>query len=190
MKLAISLLALLSTSLALAAPSPYPPYLEDRFVAVEAGTSLATSAVSTAKIAAGAVTEAKVAAQTTEGLHLKRIARVTYDVAVDGGTSTAHLLGVTLPAKSTITRSWFYTDTQFSDSGAGTVALSCAAANDIKTATDITGNAAGVIVEGQSTGAASAFKDVTTACEVTATVAVVPQLTGKLTAWIEYVVHD
>jgi hypothetical protein len=127
----------------------------------------------------------------TEGISNVRVARVTYDVATDLGTIGAHLLGVTLPAKSIITRSFFYTDTQFVDGGAGTVALSCEDANNIKTATDITGNAVGVIVEGESTGAASAFKaSIAADCEVTATVAGAAQTAGKLTAYIYYVVTD
>lgn len=94
-----------------------------------------------------------------------------------------------LPAGAKITRSYLYVVTQFSDSGSGTVALSCEDANNIKTATDITGSAAGAFIEGQSTGAASAFVgSIAAACTVTATVAGVDQATGKLVGYVKYIV--
>lgn len=125
------------------------------------------------------------------GKNVQRVARAVYDVSVHGGTIAAHPLGVFLPKKSIITRSYFYTDTQFTDGGAGTVALSCEDANNIKTATDITGNAAGSFVEGASTGAASAFVgSIAEGCEITATVAGAAQSTGKLTLFVEYVNQD
>lgn len=128
---------------------------------------------------------------TVEGISAQRVARFNYNTATDGGSIGAHTLGVSLPAKAIITRSFFVVDTQFSDTGSGTVALSCEDANNIKTATDITGSSAGAIVEGESTGAASAFKSsIASACEITATVAGSVQATGKLTGWVTYVVAD
>ena len=164
---------------------PYEPQVDQRFSDAEVAATALTARV--------AVVEALPAnvAYTVEGISNRRIARVTYDVATDLGTVGAHALGVTLPAKSIITRSWFYTDTQFVDAGSGTVALHCEDANNIKTATDITGNAVGSIVEGESTGAASAFKaSIGAACEITATVATASQTAGKLTLFVEYVVAD
>lgn len=172
-------------SCAHAAPSPFIPEVYDRFIAAEA--------VNTSQSTNIATLQALPAAQsyTAEGISNLRIARVTYDVATDLGTVGAHALGVTLPAKAIIVRSWFFVDTQFVDGGVGTVALHCEDANNIKTATDITGSAAGAFVEGQSTGAASAFVgSIAAACEVTATVAGADQTAGKLTAFIEYVVTD
>lgn len=140
---------------------------------------------------AESVSEDDTAVQSADGHMLERVARVTYDVAVHGGGLGDHGLGVYLPAKAVIIRSYFRITTQFSDSGSGTVALSCEDANNIKTATDITGNAAGTFVEGQSTGAASTFVGgIAAKCEITATVAGAAQDTGKLTAWVHYVVHD
>jgi hypothetical protein len=73
----------------------------------------------------------------------------------------------------------------------GTVALSCEDANNIKTATDITGSSANAFVEGASTGAASAFvRGIGAACEITATVATATQDAGKLVGWVEYVVEN
>lgn len=161
-----------------AALTPYSPEVERRFKTVESEVDVLQALPS----AVG---------YTSEGISNLRIARVTYDVTADGGGTGAHGLGVTLPAKSIIIRSWFYIDVQFVDAGSGTVALSCEDANNIKTATDITGSAVGAIVEGESTGAASAFKaSIGAACEITATVATAAQSAGKLTLYVMYVIHD
>jgi hypothetical protein len=128
---------------------------------------------------------------TGEGLFGKRIARVEYDVTGgDSGGVGAHGLGVTLPASAIITRSFFFVKTQFVDGGAGTVALHCEDANNIYSAADITGNAAGALVEGVSTGSSGNMKIVDAACEITATVATAAQTAGKLVGFIEYVVAD
>lgn len=123
-------------------------------------------------------------------LENKKVARVIFDTkSGTNGAVGAHGLGAFLPAKAIITRSYLYVVTQFSDTGSGTVALHCEDANNIKTATDITGTAAGGLIEGESTGATSAMKaGIANACQITATVGTVPQLTGKLIAFIEYVV--
>lgn len=129
--------------------------------------------------------------QGKEGKIVERVARVIYDVATDLGTAGAHTLGVKLPANTLITRSYLYIVTQFVDAGAGTVALHCEDANNIKTATDITGTAAGGLIEGASTGSAATMVGAITAeCEVTATVATADQTAGKLVAYIHYVTFE
>lgn len=148
--------------------------------------------------ASAAIGEAKLDPQnnaavdgTDEGLFAHRIARFIYDEAVDGGAIAAYGLGVTLPAGAVIVRSYFKIITQFVDGGSGTVALSCEDANNIKTATDITGSADNAFVEGESDGAAANFqRDIAAACEITATVAGAEQTAGKLVGWVEYVVED
>jgi hypothetical protein len=128
---------------------------------------------------------------TQEGHHSLRVAKVVYDVAADGGTIGARGLGVFLPAKALIKQAWFYVDTQFVDAGTGTVALSCEDANNIYTATDITGQAVGTVTSGAATGvAANMVKAIAAQCEITATVAGAAQTAGKLTLWVEYVVHN
>ncbi len=157
------------------------------------GDVTATNAGVTA-IGAGKVTQAMLVAPTADGLHAKRIARATLNCAAAGCAVGAHTLGVTLPAKALITRSWIYVVTQLTDTGTCTVALSCEDANNIKTATDISGSAAGAFIEGESTGAASAFVGgIASACLITATVAdggsCVP-ITGKVIAFVEYSVGE
>lgn len=167
--LLLSLTVLLFTTITLAADSPTPPWFEA--IAPDVFLSNATSA--------------------QEGHFVQKTARFIYDVAVDGGSTGAHGLGVRLPAKAVITRSFFKIITQFSDSGTGTVALSCEDANNIKTATDITGSSANAFVEGASTGAASAFvRGIGADCEITATVASATQDAGKLVGWVTYILED
>jgi hypothetical protein len=117
--------------------------------------------------------------------------RVVYDVSKQGGAIGAISLPAALPAHAIIIRSWFEIKVQFVDAGAGTVALSCEDANNIKTATDITGSAVGALVEGASTGAASAFTtSIAAPCVITATVAGAAQTAGALTLWVSYVVGE
>jgi hypothetical protein len=142
-------------------------------------------------IASGTVVESDLVVPTSDSLMAERTARVTYDVSVDGGEVGAHALGVSLPANSIITRSWFYTVTQFTDGGSGTVALSCEDAGNIYAAADITGNSAGAFVTGVQDDAIGNFTgSIAASCEVTATVATAEQTAGKLILFIRYVVVE
>lgn len=159
-----------------------------------AASEIAAGAVGSSEIAAGGVIEADVVAQTADGLHLGRWARATFDFADGDLALGAHLLGVSLPAKAIIMRSFIRIDTQLVDTGTCTYAISCEDANNIKTATDISGTAAAGFIEGQSTGAASAFVgSIAAACEITGTMAdggsCVPSA-GKGTVFVQYVVHN
>lgn len=179
----VLLIALVAT----AANTPFPPWLES----LSGAATISSDGV--VAIASSAVTGAKIAEPTTveEGLFGAKVARFVYDTAGGAGAIGAHTLGVTLPARAVIVRSYFKVITQFTDSGSGTVAISCEDANNIKTATDITGSAANAFVEGQSTGAISAaVRDIAAACVVTATVATATQDAGKLVGWVHYVLEN
>lgn len=127
---------------------------------------------------------------TKEGHFQVRVAKVIYDTATDGGTIATRGLGVFLPAKALIKQAWFYIDQQFVDAGSGTVALFCEDANNIFSAADITGSAVGTITSGVQTGtAANMSKAIASPCEISAVVAGSAQTAGKLTLWVEYVVH-
>ena len=199
---------------------PFLPEVDERFDALEdanAGGTLASaqilvgnaSNVSTAVDVTGDVTisntgvtaigsakvlETMVVGQGSDGLSFTRLARASFSFA-DGDLDVgAHGLGVSLPAKAIITRSYIRVGTQLADKGTCTLAISCEDANNIKTATDITGSSGGAFIEGESTGAASAFKaSIAATCEITATVAdggsCVPSA-GTGTVFVEYAVHD
>ncbi len=125
------------------------------------------------------------------GQFIKKQARFIYDVAAHGGSVGARTLGVFLPGSAVVTRSYLQVLTPFTSgaSGGGTVALSCEDANNIKTATDLSGSSVNAFVEGQSTGATSAFvRDIAAPCNITATVASTAQTAGKLVGWIDFII--
>lgn len=65
-------------------------------------------------------------------------AKAVYDVAVQGGSSTAHSLGVVLPAGAVLTGLYVYINTAFTQTGAGSVSLQCAGTNDLMDWQDLT----------------------------------------------------
>ncbi len=212
MKKLLLLLCIFISTAVLAVPSPFQPkdekLISEGIMTLTSGSLIVGSStgkgvqialsgdatISSAgalTVAAGSITEAKLAVPTVDSLNSGRIARVTYDVAVDGGAIGAHLLGITLPANLIITRSWFFTDVQFVDAGAGTVALSCEDANNILSAVDITAITSGTKTTGAQDDAIANFTGgIAAACEVTATVAVAAQTAGKLVLFIEYIVAE
>lgn len=199
LSLCLSAVLLLVSSIALATPIGSNPTLEKRLLRIEAGTGLSTGSVNTTTILDGTVKEVDLGAEGgkgSNGLGVLRIARATVDCTTAANcTVGAHSLGVTLPAKSIIIRSWLYTVAQLTDTGTCTFAISCEDANNIKTATDFGGVAADTLTEGASTGAASAFtKSIAAACAITATVAdggsCAPPTVGSMNVWVEYVVQD
>lgn len=151
--------------------------------------------------------------ETTEAASLARKqARFVYDVAVDGGSSTANkALGVTLPAGAVISKVLLYINTAFTDSGTGSLAIQCGGTRDILGYADVTSLSmnsmliggyedsatnsptSGVMIVGDGpalTAITTGLNSVTTACEVTAIVrgdsGYVPLTAGKLTGIIEY----
>lgn len=152
----------------------------------------------------------------TEAVGLARkSARFEYDVAVDGGSSTAtKSLGVILPAGAVITSLYVYINTAFTDSGSGSVALQCAGTRDLMAYQDLTvvgldrvfarvmqasGFASDALIgDGAANGGAyfanQVGASVPTACTVTAVVrgddGFVEQTAGKLTGIIEYFSRD
>lgn len=167
--------------------SPLPPWLATLY------GDISISSSGNVTIDDEAVVEADLEDQDGEGLYAQRVARFIYDVAADGGATGARSLGVQLPANAVITRSYFKIITAFTSgaSGGGTVALSCEDANNIKTATDLSSSSKNAFLEGQSTGASSAFvRGIAAACNITATVASTNQTAGKLVGWVEYMIEE
>lgn len=130
----------------------------------------------------------------SDGNYALKVAKASYSFD-DGDLAVgAHGLGVSLPAKAVIIRSWIHVTLQQVDTGTCTMAFSCEDANNIKTATDLSGSAADALVEGESTGAASAFKkSIAATCEITLTVAdggsCVPSA-GSGQVFVEYVTQN
>jgi hypothetical protein len=187
------LAATLTSFTASAAKTPFSPEEEKRFYQIENPASGSTTGI---KMSTGAILVGNSSgkaglitptANTPYGV--VKTAKATYDFSTMGGTIGAISLGVALPANATIIRSWTYTVTQVAGASS-TMALSCETANNIYSAADRTGIAAGAYTEGVSTGAASLFKSITAACNITATIAVANVTAGKFNVYVQYVVHD
>jgi len=154
----------------------------------------ATGAVT---IGAGKVTEAKMLAITADGLHAKRIARATYDFAVDGGVVGDIGLGVSLPDNAVVVRSWYTVLTNFTsanDSATVAIGIPTDDAAGIVAALAISGEGdiwdAGHH-EGIQVGTAATFSEQTTAArELTLTIGVQNLTAGKLILFCEYVVLE
>lgn len=175
--------------------SPFPPYLDERFDtnedAIDAVESQNSTLLSDEGEAAGIA---------------KKIARAEYDVAVDGGQSTSHDLGIDLPAGAIIESVKVFINTEFSDTGTSSVALQCAGTRDLMEWQDLDAVSvnkmlagklnvsanfgSGTFIANQSAASALDVSSVVTACNVTAVVrsdaGYVPLSAGKLTLIVEY----
>jgi len=135
--------------------------------------------------------------QGVDGHMLKRLARVTYDVAVTGGSTLATELGlgVAMPSGALVDRSWLEIKTLFADAGAGTVAIDCVHADGtvqpIMAAADLTLNAAGSVVSivnpfiGAVVSVQPTIK-IARDCTLSAKVATASQSAGKAVIFLEY----
>lgn len=143
-----------------------------------------------ATIDAGVVTEAKLTVISADGLHAYRVARATYDRAVDGGAQGAIPLGVTLPDNAVITRAYFDIITGMTSSGGtGTIAITTEGSGDVLAAVDADTLSTG-LTEGIQTGTVGNMIKMTAAREITATIAAEDLTAGKFVVFIEYVVSD
>lgn len=123
----------------------------------------------------------------------RKYSRATYDVAVDGASSTSSLgLGVYLPAKAIVTKVLYYIDTQFVDAGSGTIGIQCEDSDNIVYPLDVTGFAAGAIKNGVPVPATPTIVDgIAAQCELKAysSGTHVPTA-GKLTVFVEYFIKN
>lgn len=129
----------------------------------------------------------------TDGLYLKKVARATYSVTADGGSTGTYALGVTLPASAILTQSYLKFNEVPVDPSTSTIAFSCASADDILSAADLTGQATGTLLAGIQDGtAANMLSLAASSCELTATVdADAGALTaGSITLFVEYEIAD
>ncbi len=138
--------------------------------------------------------EALPAAQSysADGVLNLRVARATVDCSVSADcTVGAHSLDASLPAKSLIKQSYYYSAVQPVSAGGGTLAVSCEDANNILSAVNVTGKTVGTISAGVQTGAAAQMSGgIAAACDIVATIASSDYTAGKLNFYIEYVTTD
>jgi hypothetical protein len=210
-------LGLLVTAMfSIGATIPYLPEQETRLEAIETKATLSGDATVTSAgvmtIAAGVIESSNMAASTiveadideyngASSLHLKRVARVAWDVTGSPtyGDSTyesgVNGLGVYLPAKSMITQSYMYVVTVPQESGNNandaTLAFQCEDSANIMAATDVKNRPAGTIWDGTQTGASSVMvAAIADGCQISSVVADDSYSSGKIVLFVEYVVVE
>lgn len=131
-----------------------------------------------------------------------------YDVAGEGGASTAHPLGVSVPAGAIITNAWVYINTQFAASGTESLGISCLGSQNIMayntvknvakdrmfsaqvSSSDYTGAAALIPEAASPLDINAGYVSVPAACGLTVDVrgdsGYTPYTSGKLTIILEY----
>lgn len=135
--------------------------------------------------------------ESDNGLGSLRVARFTFDTAVDdsAGNSNAaigaHGVGVTLPAHAIIVGGFFDVNTAFTTSASGTLAIHVNSANDIQTATIVSSAPFSTIGRKAITPKANTPEStsikLTADREITCTVATGALTAGKLTGYLYYV---
>lgn len=198
--LLVALLLLSTNANAALKGAPFIPEMDDRFSDVEVAQEADEAALDILNADETAA---------AEGVGIARkYAKAVYDVAVDGGSSIPHSLGVVLPAGAIVTKTYVYINTAFTDGGTGSVRLDCIGAGDLMAYLDMTSFSANNLLVGQTVGATAAsnsmillsatantsFNSVTSACTITAQVrsdlGFVAQSAGKFTAIVEYFDKD
>lgn len=144
-------------------------------------------------IGANKVTEAMIAAPETNARGLLRVARATFDPSGDSSVRPigTYSLGVSLPANAIIVRSYMRTKTAFqSSSSQAQVSFFCETAGNIALSRFATSLSQGTVIDGFNSGTASVMKNITAACNISATVTGEALTAGKLNLFVEYVVAE
>ena len=151
---------------------------------------LATDAVETLKIKDLNVTEPKLASPGADGLNAKRIARATWDFAVEGGTKDTDIgLGVTIPDNAQVLRTWYEVITGMTSSGGnGTISFGVEAAGDILAPVDADTKSG--LNDGIQDGTAANAVKTTAAKELIARIGTEDLTAGKVILFAEYVVTE
>jgi len=156
--------------------SPFPPHIDQRFNEIEGGDS---------------------AVSASEGLGVKNIAIATWDYSKDGAASSVgtYDLGVTLPANAVVTRSFLYAVNAVTSGHVlnqePTWGLTCGA-KTLFTAAELANRTpnVGFFLDAASTGLSAAFVNIPTRCNLTANIASGDFTGGRVSAILEYVVHE
>lgn len=131
-----------------------------------------------------------------DGLMAVKVARATYDFAVDGGAISSIGLGVTLPDNAIVTRTYIQVITTLeSSTDAATIALTIPTDDvaGLRAATAINSGTSwdAGFKDGVQDGVIANFSEQCTAeREITATIAVEAVTAGKFIVFCEYIVSD
>jgi hypothetical protein len=118
----------------------------------------------------------------------KRVARVTYDASVTGGFGIC--TGKFLPANALITDSYGFINTAFTAGATANLAVTCEDGGNILAATEMSTYTTGLI-QGLQRGSFPNMKaEIANRCELKFEQTADIFTAGKLTMFIEYVIHD
>lgn len=127
-----------------------------------------------------------------DGLAVLRVARVTFDLAVAANrTVGAHASTVIIPAQAIIVGGFMEVNTAVTGETNATLAVSVLNANDIQTATAVSGapwstTGRKAIVPKANTPESTSIKIAATAKAITFTIATAALLTGKVTVYLYF----
>lgn len=156
--------------------APFIPEVDARFNALEQGNHLQNN---------------KFPMGSTDGHWVQQEAQATYDFAAQTGAIGTYDLGVSIPKNAVVTRSYLYSITQPTTSASGTLAWYCGTYQLFKVATAAASyGAAGAAIEGTQTGTAANMSTVSGNCDVKAVIATGALTAGKVTLFVNYVVHQ
>lgn len=130
--------------------------------------------------------------QGTDGEHLPRIVRFTWDFAIEGGATGSTALGQTLPAGALIRKNYFFIETAPAWTGdAGTIGFECEDSANLLALVDLSGAAASSFQTGVATGDVSdMFGSIAANCDISVQISAAAHTAGKIIGWIEYVEGD
>lgn len=194
-KAAYAIVGLVVASVAyfsVATTSPFPPWLDDLT------GDVTISKLGVTSLSTGNIDQADLEIPDGSDLYVKRTARFEYNVAVQGGSVGNYGTGVTLPAKSIVTDSYFYIVTAFSEATGGTptIAVTCEDAGNLRAANAFSTTVATDLVirattAGAATGTAGTFvKNIASDCEIRVSVATHSFAAGHFDGWVEYQIAE
>ena len=173
----VALLALTSiTAYADIEGAPFIPEIDKRFDAIEQGQHLNTGVYP---------------GGSADGQYVRHLAQATYNFAVQTGGVNSYDLGVTIPKNAIIEKSWLWSITKPTTSASGTLAFNCNSYPLFKAATAAASYAsAGAAIDGIETGTAANMSAVSANCDIKAQIATGALTAGKVTIYVEYVIHQ
>lgn len=158
--------------------APYLPEIDARFNAIEQGNHFLNNSYPSGS---------------ADGHYVQQLAQATYNFAVQTGATGTYDLGVSIPANAIITRSYLYSITKPTTSASGTLAFYCNSSTNPEFKLDLAAAsypAAGALAEGIQTGTAANMSVIATKCDVHASIKTGALTAGKVTLYINYVVHQ
>lgn len=158
--------------------TPFMPEEDARFNALEQGNHLLNN---------------KFPMGSADGHWVQQEAQATYDFAKNTGGIANYDLGVPIPAGAIVTRSYLYSITKPTTSASGTLSFYCSNSANPEFKLPLAAASypsAGALAEGIQTGTAANMSVISSKCDVHAGIATGALTAGKVTLFLNYVVHQ